>query len=510
MKPVSISVFAILLATTLAAQTPLTAIDWLGQPVPVPIAEPLAPQLNEPPVTNGVVIPQVDVLPLGAASPDAVGLLPTSTTGLPKDLWYPSRTDDLTRLLADHSNEPIPAVQALYYTLLMAEADAPSDAPADGKFLKVRTKILMDFGAVEPALALIERAGPSTEHLFDQWLDLALLNGSEDAPCQNLRADPSLSQSYAARIYCTARAGDWQTAALTYETAAALGALTPIEVTLLAQFLDPETISDTPSTVPSPSLTPLLFRLFEAIGSPLPTRGLPRAYAIADLRKTTGWKSEIEAAERLTHTGALPATRLLGLYTERTPAASGGVWDRVASIQALDDALSESSGEAVSETLSDAFEAFRSQGLEVAFAQLFSQRLQDADLSTNAQHQLFEIALLSPDYEAAMTTLTAKTPRQKFLADIARGTPTADAAHSGLEQAIATAFSSTKASPKHQALLDQGKLGQAILAAANQLDRAGSSDTGAISDALATFRAVGLEDTARRAALQLLILKETR
>ena len=45
--------------------------------------------------------------------------------------------------------------------------------------------------------------------------------------------------------------------------------------------------------------SPLLFRLHEAIGEPLPTGALPRAYAVADLRDLAGWKPQLEAAERL-------------------------------------------------------------------------------------------------------------------------------------------------------------------------------------------------------------------
>ena len=57
-------------------------------------------------------------------------------------------------------------------------------------------------------------------------------------------------------------------------------------------------------------MTPLLFRLHEAIGEPLPTGNLPRSYAVADLRDLAGWKPQLEAAERLAVTGALPANRL--------------------------------------------------------------------------------------------------------------------------------------------------------------------------------------------------------
>ncbi|MEH6361726.1 MAG: hypothetical protein V7761_13475, partial [Amylibacter sp.] len=332
--------------------------------------------------------------------------------------------------------------------------------------------------------------------------------GHEDLACKKLSADPSLSHSYAARIFCTARNGNWRTAALTYDTATAIGALPRFEIELLAQFLDAETISAAPPPIPNRLLTPLLFRLYESVGSPLSTRGLPRAYATADLRNTAGWKAEIEAAERLTRTGALPATRLLGLYTERKPAASGGVWDRVDAIQALDRALTDNVTDDIAVALPDAWKALQSMGLEVAFAQLFANRLQTSKLPTSARNQAFIITLLSPDYESATEILNRKTPRQSFLNSLAAGTPDFVLASTTLEKTIATAFSTTKASPEHQALLDQGKLGQAILVAANQLDHASIADTHDISGALSTLRAVGLEDTARRAALQLLILKD--
>ena len=83
-------------------------------------------------------------------------------------------------------------------------------------------------------------------------------------------------------------------------------------------------------------ITPLIFRMREAIGEPLPTPPLPRAFANADLRPITGWKPQIEAAERLAVSGAIDENRLLGLYTERLPAASGGVWERVDAMQEFD------------------------------------------------------------------------------------------------------------------------------------------------------------------------------
>ncbi|MDT8326132.1 MAG: hypothetical protein RQ750_01925 [Roseovarius sp.] len=493
-----------------AAQQPLSAIDWLDEASTAAISTPQQTPLDDPPVAGSVTTPKVNVMALGTAHPDAVGLLPSRATGLPRTLWQGSSTSDLLRLLSRLSSEPLPAIQALYYTLLLAEADAPDDTSAGARFLLARLAALRRVGAVDPALALVERAGPISETFFDQWLDLALLAGQEDAPCTELVRQPRLSKRFDARIFCTARNGDWQTAALVYHSAASLGALSAINTQLLAQFLDPEMIDETAPLDPPKTLSPLQFRLFEAVGTPLPTRSLPLAFAMADLRGTSGWKAEVEAAERLARTGALPAARLLGLYTERKPAASGGVWDRVNAIQRLDSALDLGRGDAVAAALPRAWSAAQSQHLEVTFAELFAPRLNAIALPDSSKALAFEIALLSQGYETAARTFTPSTARDRFLSGLASGAPPLQDAASTLEQVIAAGFAQTEAAPAHQALLDRGQLGEAILRAAGKLDRASASGRAEIGDALATLRAVGLEDTARRAALQLLLLSDDR
>lgn len=486
------------------AQEPLSAIDWLDAPVSVSVAAPRSVPPDESPISKGIITPDVAVMPLGAQRSDSVGLLPSATTGLPSHLWQASTTATLMAQLSALPDTPLPATQALYYTLLLAEADPPADAGANAAFLIARLNALRTYGAVDPALALLERAGPATAPLFDSWLDLALLAGVEDAPCEALAQNPVLTDRYSARIYCTARAGDWQTAALTFESAQALGLLSAVEADLLAQFLDPETIDTGPDLPPTPGMTPLIFRLYEAMGRPMPTGGLPRAYAMADLRPTAGWKARIEAAERLARTGALPPNRLLGLYTERTPAASGGVWDRAKAIQSFDKALGSAQPERIAATLPAAWRAMREQGLHIVFADLFGQELLDNRLPDGPAADLaLRIALLSPDYEQAAPKATKSHP---FLAGLAQGTPEAKLARSDMEQAITDAFATTGPSPDHAGLLNTGKLGQAILNAALQLDTAGPRGYAQITSALSTLRAVGLEDTARRAALQLLLL----
>ena len=424
----------------------------------------------------------------------------------PQPLWSASATSDLTTELSRIAPNPLPALQALYYTLLLAEADAPADAGQDAPFLKARIAALTAFGAADPARALLERAGPQTPVLFDKWLDVALLSGTEDAACNVLRDNPGLSQSYAARIYCTARAGDWPTAALTYETAVGLEALSPVEASLLAFYLDPETIEF--ETLPSPpkNMTPLVFRLFEAAGNPLPTNRLPRIFATADLREVAGWRAEIEAAERLASTGALPANRLLGLYTDRKPAASGGVWDRVRAVQAFDAALKSGVVDRIAETLPEAWQEMRDRGLHTAFAQLFAAPLRTFDLPEESREISFLLNLLSDEYEGAGNLLKTPDRQQEFLIALAAGTPGDARANTSRERAITRGFLAEQPTPEHAHLIEAGKIGEVILAATNQLDSARAGSLNDMTNALTTLRSLGLEDIARRAALQLLVL----
>jgi len=492
------------LAFPVAAQEPLSAIEWLSEEARVPVAPPRVIAPDEPPVSDGITLPEITVAPLDDVRRDAVGLLPPAVTGLPPTLWTAGHETRFETLWKRATDEPHPAIQALYYTLLLAEAEPP--AGDDGSFLKTRVETLIDFGAIEPAYALLERADPETPRLFPLWLDLSLLKGDEGIACKTLSNRPELFDNYAARVYCHARDGDWQTAALLYETARALNLLDKRQDFLLAQFLEPELIDEAVGLAPPSNPSPLMFRLYEAAGTPLPTRNLPRAFATADLRNTSGWKAEIEAAERLVRTGALSENRLLGLYTHRKPAASGGIWDRVAAIQALDDAITAGDDAALSRALGPAWRQMRRIRLEVPFARLFAGALAEHDLAGPAAALAWRIRLLSEEYEAAGAT-PPDSAEARFLGALARGEPDADTAPSRLARHVAEAFGQpARAAMRHEALLRDAKLGEAILDAATRLDRAGPEDYDEITGALSTLRAVGLEDTARRAALQLLIL----
>jgi hypothetical protein len=184
-------------------------------------------------VARSAATPAVTVAALGAPSADAAGLLAPRVTGLPATLWSGSRTEDLVLLLTRARVEAYPAMQSLLYTLLLAEAEPPRDAGPQAVFLQARIDTLMGMGAVEPALAMLEPLATRHPDLFTRWFDLTLLTGQEDRACAAMAATPALAPGWAARVYCTARIGDWQTAALTFATARSLGLLSHTEDAML-------------------------------------------------------------------------------------------------------------------------------------------------------------------------------------------------------------------------------------------------------------------------------------
>lgn len=486
------------------AEAPLTVIDWLGQPNGQTLPDTI---LLEPPVAGSAAQPEISVAPLKALLPP-IGLVAPSATGLPLDLWRGSDPLVIARLIRDVPVENSPAMQSLLFTLLLSESRPSGDG--QDTILLARLDRLISLGAVDPAQALAEQAGPSaTPDRFQRWFDATLLNGEEDRACAALTAAPYLAPDYRARIFCAARRGDWPTAALMLETAHALDLIEAEQLALLDRFLNPDIFEGAPP-LPAPNdPDPLTFRLFEAIGERLPAAPLPRAFAAADLRDVAGWKAQLEAAERLTRIGALNPNQLLGLFTQRRPAASGGIWDRVRALQEFETALqTPAPAEALEKALFAAWDAARDSRTEVAFADLFAAELTRAPLTGKASQLAWQIRLLAPTYEQSVRNHPPQSEKDRFLAALALGHPQDEKASGPLAQSIATGFSEDRDLP-HQVkqLLQSGQLGQAILQTMVLFAQGAQGNLGDLSAALTALRGMGLEDTARRAALQLMLLE---
>lgn len=503
MRQLAPLVFSFALAGQVAAQEspPLSAIDWLSQsveqPVTVVIAKP--PKADEPPVTTNAGTQRVIVTALDAPSPDPVGLLPPSVTGLPRDLWAASDTATLTQLILTARADTLPAVHDLMMTLLLAQANPPVNAGPDGALFLARIDKLLDLGALDPALALLDQTDAQSPALFRRLFDVALLTGSEDKACDVMRATPNVAPTFPARIFCLARGGDWAAAALTLNTHRVLGDITPSEEALISRFLDPELFEDEPPLPRPDRISPLVFRMHEAIGEPLTTARLPHAFAHAYLRNTTGWKSQLDAAERLSRLGAVPENVLRGAYLSHQAAASGGVWDRVAVIKRIDTAIAAKDTAAIEKQLPLAWAAMSSVKLEVPFARLFAPELANLDLTGDTADIALTMQLLSPSYEVA-----AQAAQPSFVTTLAQGLP--ENPQTPAERAIFAAFDGADPSPELEALARNGMLGEAVLQSIITFNTGIAGNMMDVTDALAFWRFVGLEDTARKIALQMLIL----
>ncbi|WP_341365716.1 hypothetical protein [Yoonia sp. BS5-3] len=478
----------------------MSAIDWLSES-----AEPS--RIIEQPITNTATAPQVTVTPLGRPSKDPVGLLPPAVTGLPRNIWSQSDERVLVDLVRAERVETLPAIQEFLKVLMLAEADPPRGAGIDGALFLARVDKLLDLGALEPAQSLIEQAEPDTVPLFRRWFDVALLTGTEDVVCDVMGDKPSVAPTYPARIFCMARNGDWAEAALTLNTHRALGDITAQEDMLLARFLDPE-LFEGEDPLPHPErVSPLSFRMHDAVGEPLITGNLPLAFSHADLRGTTAWKSQIEAAERLSRYGSVSENVLQRIYTARTPAASGGIWDRAEAFQRFDVAMRTRDPSAVTRTLPGVWAAMSDARTEVQFAKLYGAALQDLPLRGEAAEIAFHVGLLSPEYESvAIAAAEADQGFDPFLIALARGVPQEVRVTTDQQIALQAAFNGAPPPAALQTLVDDRKLGEALLRAIAQFNEGYLGDIRSVRDALALMRAVGLEDVARRAALQLMIL----
>lgn len=464
---------------------------------------------QDAPVADSATPPSVDSTPLDQPNPGAAGLLSPAVTGLPTSLWRRSDPETLTTLIAA-LDLSVPMLKAQMRALMLAEADPPS-GDTDIAHLTGRLDWLVDNGAVEEASALLDLTGVDEPRLFRIRADLGLLLNRSESVCETLGRNPRLSSDLSLRIFCTAREGDWNRAALLLRTADTLGELGDRQAELLTRFLDPELADG--DLLPPVRPSPLEFRLFEAIGEPLPTAPLPLPFAVLDLSGDNGWRDQIQAAERLARAGSLPPNRLLGIYSLREPAASGGIWDRVEALQSFESALERGSPDTVGATLRLVWPQMASAGLLVPFSQLFAERLATVEgLDPPAARLAARAAFLSPAYEELSTSVSAGTARPEitFLTAIARG----EAPRTGVDlphaEAVAKGFGTATPPSVLTEQLSQGRLGEVILRAMALFASGAAGNGGDLTDALATLRAVGLEDTARRASLELMLLDAER
>lgn len=478
---------------------PLSAIDWLSEVVRNP------PRITIPQedVTTNALPTSIVTTTLDAPNVDAVGILSRGQTGLPADFWGSTPTLDLIRAIDGLRNDlPRPLLEFLQEVML-TELTPPFDGGGRGDLFLARIDWFLKIGALEQAEALLLRAGPKDDpRLFSRWFDVSLLTAAEEAPCRHMLRSPDLAPTYPARIFCLARSGDWDAAVLTLNTGRSIGLIGDQDDALLARFLDPALFEGAPFLPIPERITPLNYRMHEAIGEPLSLGGLPNAFAFASLSEKEGWKARITAAERLARATAIPPSRLAAIYSERSRAASGGAWDRVEAWQDVAAALEAADPEKLSDALPTLLRAARRVGLEPTLSELIAPELGKIEIPDALTASTSWVGLMSADYEAFAGQAT-----DPLIKSVATGVAPVEDGDTPLRNAVVAAFRATKAPPGYAEMIAKRELGAAFLKAAMLFEDGRRADPASIETALTVFRALSLTDLSRRMALFLLLME---
>jgi hypothetical protein len=170
----------------------------------------------------------------------------------------------------------------------------------------------------------------------------------------------------------------------------------------------------------------------------------------------------------------------------------------------LEDAIRGADEGEINDALSELWREASSVGVITPLAHHFGpQMLDSGDLPVD--HLTFKFLLLTDRYEEA-ALLADLTATDSFLAAVARGDPSDAAPARSKYPLVQQAFAGT-ADPTLVDMAAQGRTGEAILRTIATLQQGLDGDHMAFVEGFATLRALGLEDVARRVALQYLILE---
>ena len=489
-------IYFCLMVSSLAAQTPLSAIDWLSKENSKFQKSLIDEKNTETENTN-----DIKVSTLASNEYQAIGLLPIYVTGIPTTIWRNSSFDDLVYSFKTMPIFKYSPIQELVYSLLLAEARPPLNEPKRYAFLEARLNKLLNYGAVDPAIALIERASPLPERMIPLLFDISLLSSNNFPICDPIFQNTKNRELQAELIYCYARKGDWLTAHLILKTGEVLEDLNVREVSLLDRYLEVDFNVDLNALLPPPELiTPLEYRLYEAIGEPIPAEYLPIQYSQSDLSGENGWRAQVIAAERLSLTGAIPENQILGVYTSNNPGVSGGMWERVKVVQDLDFALEHE--EDFEHYFQNAWRVFKKTDQITVFAKLFGLRVFEKNLSVKSREIAANLLLLTNNFRLTKGYWNSS--------DIRFGLTTGDfsqvKASNEIEKIILKVFTEPSIPFLVEQKLNQGKLGEVILNALLQFETGIDGNLKDFSESLSTLNLIGLDNTARRAALTHLVV----
>jgi hypothetical protein len=451
-------------------------------------------------------LPEIEVTKLDDVPRSSVGLLPPTVTGFPASMWKESQADDLVRLLRELGSPTSPAAQKLLFQMLLAEAEAPLSLDDTEEFLSERISILISSGAIDPAIALLERASPLPPQLVPKLFEASLLGSQYEPACKQVLELGANYKNDAGRIYCHALEGDWLTASLIYNTSKALDSIETSTLVLLGEFLEIDEATQKIFPTPEINLSPLDFKLYETLGYHIVREDLANAFIFSDLSGENGWYAQLTAAEKLAEYGVIDANRFLGIFTAYEPPSSFGIWERVSAIQRLDKALASSdSTKEVELALRNAWQLFRFTANSSIFAEIFTPRLLETKLTPNSEIMAIKIGMLSSNYNNIISNPLAINALEPIIFAFTNREVQFVKPKNTLEKTLLDAFYRPRVPSYVRLQLADGKLGEVILNALIQLERGISGDMQDLLESISTLRHVGLERVSQRTALWLIL-----
>ncbi len=497
--------FLVLLACHSFAAEPRSAIPWLSESVRNPV---LLGPVSSTPFAGA---DKISSSTLDVIDRDALGLVAPEISGLPADLWGTSPKDTIADLILSHPHGGVPATRALFRQILLASTDSPNAASGSKNLLLARIDGLLQIGALDDAEALLSLAGVTDQESYRRMVDIGLLTGRADPVCAKFAASPNIAPTLPIRVFCLARASDWNAAALTLSLGIEIGAIPADQGELLTMFLDPHLFEEDAELPLPANLSAFDFVIRESLALPRPTENLPAAFLHVDLVRDTPMRIRIEAAEKLVRSGAISHTQLFAAYRAGKPAASGGIWDRAAAAQALDKAMAMGDRGQILAAFTALNAAVAGLDLDVAIANEYTGQLMRL-VPDDQNPDVYKALLLNGD----ITSAANWQPKQNatfanLIEKIFDSTALQPSASTDpLQNSILAAFSETQDISEHGNLLlehlSEGRSGEAILGALAILSQT-SQDPRDLSAALHVLVKAGLTTQAHKIALEILLLQ---
>lgn len=476
---------------------------------------------------------------LDAPSVEAAGLAGAGALGLDDGMWGTTPGAQAIALIDAAQPTPLYSVNRLLRRVLVAGATPPDGS--DG-LLASRARALIRFGAAEEAASLAGAAGRDPgDTLRRARAEAALIVGRDEALCARdvLGADSQPTDDAdrfwaSLRAYCLARSGD-PLASVAVNAMVELGRVDASDAPLLEALVD-ESLIDFVAVPHASSLTPLRIAMLRSLGRAnrpaIESAPLPMIAGLFAL-ESTGAGGALVAAERLEAVGAIETQILREMYVSFADGVEGALGTRAKAVKLAQNAPD---GTAIGTVL---VEAARS-GEPGRFAQMarvlapMAMRIpasEAAQLNT-LSYALRDAMLLGGHVEEAGAWSQAqgtRTPEET--ADIAAVMAVADAGWSGNWQRAFgdTLRARTRGGDEHARralaalaglgvalrpnLPDEGYLkaaregnaAEAVLAAAAELGTQTPPTARSLDTMIRAFTAVGLEQEARRIAIEAMI-----